>query len=133
MGMKLLSALDSDTKPNYVTSTVAAGSMTIVDGQFAAFIGSTVSSNLESFNGLEVCKDKLRESGWGNPGTGTFNSVVFDTKTQAVTIATDAALPTLTEDDVALLQGFDYTGPSDSNSPHAVRMAELYLENSKAA
>ena len=133
MGMKLLSALDSDTKPNYVTSTVAAGSMSIVDGQFASFIGSTVSTNVESFAGLETCKDKLRENGWGNPGTGTFNSVIFNTKTQAVTIALDAILPVLTEDDVAIIQGFDYTGPSDSNSPHAVRMAELYLENSKAA
>ena len=133
MGTKILSTQDSDTKPNYIVSTVAAGSMSIGDGEFASFIGSTVSSNLESFNGLEVCKDKLRESGWGNPGTGTFNSVVFDTKTQAVTIATEAALPTLTEDDVAIIQGFDYTGPSDSNSPHSVRMAELYLESAKAA
>lgn len=132
MGTLVTSTSRTDSKSQFVVTTPAAGAVTVADGAFAAFIGATVQTNVEAFNGLETCKEKLREAGWPNPITGQLSAVVFNTATQAYTV-TNGAAPTLTEFDVALLQGLDYTPAAVSNSPRAQAMAEAFLDNDKAA
>jgi hypothetical protein len=133
MGTKVLAAADTDTKPNYTVSTVLAASVAIIDGQFAAWVGNAVTTNVEAYNGLGRCKEALREQDWPNPTTGIFNSAVFNTITGVLTVALGAILPTVAETDVCILQGLDFTQAADSNSGHAQRMSESWLESAKAA
>ena len=55
MGTKVLSTSDTDTKPNYVVSTVVAASVAIVDGEFAVWVGDLVPINLPANVGLIQC------------------------------------------------------------------------------
>jgi hypothetical protein len=133
MGTQVTAALDSDTKPNYTVATVVAASVAIVDGEFAIWVGDLVPINLDGFVGLTQSWQALREAGWGNPGTGTFNSAKYSSIDGTLTVASDAVLPTLLETDVCILQGFDFTPAGVSNSAHSRRMAESFLESAKAA
>lgn len=132
MGMEITATADSDTKPNYSVATTAAAVVAVADGEFVAFIGDSVGSKVEAYNGLEQCRMALREAGWPNPVTLQLSYAQYNTVTHTMTVGNGAA-PTLAETDVAVLQGLDFTVAGDSNSPHVRRMAELYLESSKAA
>jgi len=133
MGTKVLAAADHNTKPNYVVSTVVAGSMAILDGQFAVFIGATIATQLEAYNGLLQCSQALREADWPNPVTLEFSTAAYDTRTGILTVS-NGAVQTFTEDQVVVTQGFHFTQPADSNSAHVRRMQELWLEDvAKAA
>jgi hypothetical protein len=128
MGTQVLAAADHNTKPNYVVSTVAAGSVVVADGEFALFVGANATVQLNAFNGAVAhCRQALREAGWQNPTTGVVVEAIYDVITQQST-------DTITEDTVALIQGFDFTKVGDSNSAHGKAMMELYLEDvAKAA
>jgi hypothetical protein len=133
MGTKVLATSKTDTKPNFTVSTVVAGSMAIIDGQFASFVGDTTVVNLPEWIGLERCKEGLREAGWPNPGTGTFNTAQYDTVTNTLTVTLAGAIPALSEDECVLIQGFDFSYAGESNSAIATRQAEAFLESAKAA
>jgi hypothetical protein len=133
MGTQVTAALDSDTKPNYTVATVVAASVAIVNGEFAAWVGNAVGSQVEAINGLVKCSQALREAGWPNPTTGVFNSAVYNTVTHTMTVALAAVLPTLAETDVCVLQGLDFTQAGDSNSGHVRRMAESIIEGALKA
>jgi len=133
MGTKVLATNKSNTKPNFVVSTVAAGSMAITDGQFASFVGDQTVVNLPEWIGLERCKEGLREAGWPNPATGTFNTAVYNTVTNTLTVTLGGAIGTITENDCALVQGYNFSYAGESNSAIATRQAELFLESAKAA
>jgi hypothetical protein len=133
MGLEITSTSRSQSKPQYTVATTAAASVAVADGELVVFVGSTVQTNVEAFNGIGVCVAALRENDWPNPTTLQFASAMFDTKTKVLTVQPDGVLPTLTEDVVAVIRGLDYTGPAESCSKYVSRMAELYLENSKAA
>ena len=132
MGTKVLAAADHNTKPNYVVSTVTAALMAVLDGEFAVWIGATVSTQLETYNGLLQCSQALREADWPNPVTSEFSTAAYDTRTGILTV-TNGAVQTFTEDQVVVTQGFDFTKPADSNSPHVRRMQELWLETTAKA
>ena len=133
MGTKVLAAAKENTKPNYVVSTVVAGSMAVLDGEFAIWIGATASTQLESYNDLLQCSQALREAGWPNPVTTEFSTAALDTKTGVLTV-TNGTAQVLTEDQVAVVQGFDFSFPHESNSAHVRRMQESWLEDvAKAA
>ena len=133
MGTKVLSTSDTDTKPNYVVSTVVAASVAIVDGEFAVWVGDLVPINLPANVGLIQCLQALREAGWPNPATTTFNIVKYSSIDGTLVVALGAVLPTVLETDVVILQGFDFTKAADSNTGHAKRMIESFLESAKAA
>ena len=126
MGTQVLATADYETKPQYVVSTVAFGSVAVGDGEFASFIGANAANQLEAYNGLEKCKEKLREAGWPNPGTGVVVESIYDVLLQQFT-------DTLSEDCVAIIRGSDFTKVSDSCSGHAQRQAELWLESTAKA
>lgn len=132
MGLEITSTTRADTKPTYTSATTAAASVAVADGEFACFVGATVGTNLEAFNGLIRCANALREADWPNPVTLELSSAMYDTKTGILTVANGAA-PTLTEDVVAVLRGLDYAPAGFSCSAHVRRMAEVYLEADKAA
>ena len=132
MGTKVLAAADHNTKPNYVVSTVVAASMAVLDGEFAIWIGATVITELDAYNGLLRCSQALREAGWPNPVTLEFSAAAFDTQTGILTV-TNGAVQTFTEDQVVVTQGLDFTQGGDSNSPHVRRMQELWLESTAKA
>lgn len=133
MGTQVTADDRSNTKPNYTVATVAFGAVAIVDGEFAVWVGDSVSTNVEAYNGLLKCVQALREAHWPNPLTTTFNSAKYSTTTHTLTVALGAALPTVAETDVVVLQGLDFTPAGVTNSPHVRRMAEMYLESDKAA
>jgi hypothetical protein len=133
MGTQVTAALDSDTKPNYTVATVAAASVAIVDGEFAIWVGDLAPINMDGYVGLTQCWQALREAGWGNPATTTFNSAKYSTIDGALTVASGAVLPTVLETDVTIIQGFDFTPAGVSNSAHSRRMTESFLESAKAA
>jgi len=121
MGVQVTATADSNTKPNYTVATVLAASVAVADGEFAVWVGATISDQLVAFDGVRMCKQALREAGWLNPTTGVVIEAIYDTQTQNI-------VDTLTEDCVAVIQGFDFTPAGVSNSAHSVRMAEKWLE-----
>ena len=133
MGTKVLAAAKYNTKPNYVVSDVLAASMAVLDGEFAIWIGATASTQLESYDDLLQCAQALREAGWPNPVTLEFSAAAIDTRTGILTL-TNGVVQTFTEDQVAVMQGFDFSFPHESNSAHVRRMQESWLEDvAKAA
>lgn len=133
MGTKVLAAADHNTKPNYVVSASTAALMAVLDGEFAIWIGATVITQLDAYNGLLQCSQALREIDWPNPVTLEFSTAAYDTRTGILTV-TNGAVQTFTEDQVVVTQGLDFTQSGDSNSPHVRRMQELWLEDiAKAA
>jgi hypothetical protein len=133
MGLEITSTSRADTKPNYTVATTAAASVVVADGELVVFVGSTVQTQVEANNGILQCIQALREIQWPNPATTTFASAVYDTKTNVLTVEPGGALPTLTEDVVALIRGLDYSPAGCSSSAHGRRMIEMYLEDDKAA
>ena len=121
MGTQVLSTASYMTKPQYTVTTVAFGSVAIGDGEFASFVGADVTDQVVAYNGLGVCKEKLREAGWLNPTTGNVVEAIFDTVTQNIT-------DTLSATTVAVIKGFDYKPAGFSCSPDATRQADLWLE-----
>jgi len=133
MGLEITSTSRTDTKPNYTVATTVAASVAVADGELVVFIGATIQTQLEANNGVLQCIQALRENDWPNPTTLQFASAMYDTKTNILTVATDAVLPTLTEDVVAVIKGLDYSPAGVSSSAHGRRMLEMYLEDDKAA
>ena len=129
MGTQVLSASRSDTKPNYVLSTVAAGSFVSADGNFYMFVGSTVATQLNAKTGQRMCMQALRELGWpdteisGDPTWASYETVTN-------TLATgDTVDPTLTENMVAIIVASGYAPAGLSLSAQSKRTFELILED----
>ena len=126
MGTQVTATADSNTKPNYTVATVLVASIAVADGEFAVWVGATISDQVVAFDGIRMCKQALRELGWPNPLTLAVSEAIYDTQLQAFTV-------TATEDCVAVIQGFDFTPAGKSNSAHSARMAELWLESTAKA
>ena len=133
MGTLVKAINDSNTKPNYSVEDTAPGAVAVADGELALFVGSTTDNSLKQYAGMLKCMQALREAGWLNPATTVLNTAVYDIATDTLTVTLAATLPLLTETQVALVQGFNFTQPSDSNSGHSRRMAESAIEFLKAA
>lgn len=128
MGTLVTALLKEDTKPDYTVETVAAGSVAVADGEFAVFVGSNQDPQTIMNAGKQKCLQGLREAHWPNPVTLEFSSAVYKITTGTLTVANGAA-PTLTEDDVAVLQGLDFNFAGSSNSGHVHRLFEKALED----
>jgi hypothetical protein len=128
MGTQVVAANRSNTKPNYVLTTVAAGSVAPTDGNFYLFVGSTIATQLNGKTGQRMCMQALRQESWPNPVTLEFSWAAYDTVTNTLTTGNGAA-PTLTEDMVAYIQGLDFTPAGVSNSAQCKRTFELVQED----
>jgi hypothetical protein len=128
MGTQVVAANRSNTKPNYVLSTVAAGSVVPTDGNFYLFVGDTIATQLNGKTGQRMCMQSLRESSWPNPITAEFAWAAYETVTNTLTTGNGVA-PTLTENMVAIIKGFDFTPAGVSCSAHSKRTFELVLED----
>jgi len=129
MGTQVLSASRSDTKPNYVLSTVAAGSFVSADGNFYLFVGATVATQLNAKTGQRMCMQALRELGWPDSqisGDAVWASYETDTNTLATGSGVD---PTLTENMVAIVVASGFNDPAVSNSAQSQRTFERWLED----
>lgn len=122
MGTLVLSASRADTKPNYVVSTVAFGSVAVADGELGVFIGANVAPQVSNYNGLGYCLDTLKETYWPDPGTGVTSDAIYDVVTR---LDTD----TLSENTVAIIKGSGYSPAGVSQTAHANRMLERWLED----
>jgi len=128
MGTLVTAAYDYNTKPNYTIATVAAGSVSPADGNLYLFVGTTADSQVEAYDGMVAkCRQALREAGWPNPVTLEFSYATYDLSTYTLVVANGAA-PTLTENQVAVIQGLDFSVGAKSNSTHVKRMWERYRE-----
>lgn len=129
MGTLIKATSDSDTKPNYAVTTSTAAAAAVADGELALFVGDSTGNRLETYNAIvKHVRQAFREAGWPQPaGTGQDLSVIYTVPTQEFSQAA------LAETDVALIMGFGFTPAHDSGSAHVQRMAELWLEQSKAA
>jgi len=126
MGTLVTSTASYQTKPQYTVETVAFGLVAVADGEFASFIGADISAQVVAWDGLETCKEALRETGWPNPTTGVVVEAIYDTVTQSLT-------DTLSETCVAVIKGSDYKPAGFSCSPDAMREAEKWLESTAKA
>lgn len=128
MGTLVTAAADHNTKTNYSIATVAAGSVAPADGNLYLFVGATADCPLEAFNGaVAKCRQALREAGWPNPVTLQFSYATYDLSTYTLVVGNGAA-PTLTENQVAVIQGLDFVNGGKSNSAHVKRMFGRYRE-----
>lgn len=129
MGTLVTSKKVADTKPQYAVETVAAAAVAVVDGELAVFIGTVALSQVAKINGIiKECRQALREAKWPNPVTLEFSAAVYTVTTGALAV-TNGAHPTLTENDVAVIQGFDFSRDHYSNSTTVVRLTEKGLED----
>lgn len=128
MGTQVLAAADSNTKPNYVVSTVAFGSVAIGDGELAVFVGANIVDQVEAYNGLtKKALQAIREAAWPNPASLSVTESIYD-------VIAKASTDTLSEDTVAIILGSGFTTVSGaSSSAHVRRMAELWLESTAKA
>ena len=134
MGTLVVASNDSDTKPNYAVSSELAGVFVFLDGGFSVWVGSSVPINLPATVGLTQCLQALREVGWPNPEKSLdFNSAKYSSIDGTLTVTLGTVTPILLETDVVIVQGFDFTQSADSNTGHAKRMIESFLESAKAA
>ena len=127
MGTQVLAALQGDSKPNYVLSTVAAGSVVTADDNFYLFVGATAITQLNVKTGLTECANKLRELGWPNPVTTEAAWASYETVTDTIAFG-EGLDPTLTENMVAILKASGFTPAGVSGSKHSIRMYEKVLE-----
>jgi hypothetical protein len=129
MGTQVLAADRSNTKPNYVLSTVAAGSVVSADFNLYLFVGSAIQTQLNGKTGQRMCMQALREESWPNePISGDAFWASYDTATDTLLIGSGAD-PTLTEVMVAVIQASGFSAAGVSNSAHCKRMYELVLED----
>ena len=123
MGTQVLSLARSESKPTYVASTVAFGSVAVGDGELAVFVGTGATVQLSAFTGaMSHALQALREASWPNSTTGVTVSAIYDVVAQAHT-------DTLSEDCVAIIKGSDYVPAGVSCSAYVKRMVEVYLED----
>jgi hypothetical protein len=127
MGTLVTAAAKEATKPQYTVETVLAGSVAVLDGEFAVFIGANQDPQTIMNAGKQKCLQALREAHWPNPVTLEFSTASYDITTGSLTLSNGAA-QTLTEDDVAIIQGFDFNRAESSNSGHVHRLFEAGLE-----
>lgn len=132
MGTLVKATAKHDTKPNYSIATVAAGSVTVADGEFALFVGANQDPQTIMNAGKQKCLQALREAHWPNPVTTQLSAAVYKITTGTLAV-TNGVAPTLTEDDVAVLQGLDFNVAGSSNSAHVHRLFEMALEGALKA
>jgi hypothetical protein len=132
MGTKVLAATEATIKPDFVVSTVAAGAFALLLSEMAIFVGDTAGYKGEEVTGLQSCYDKLREV--SNPPLTldtNFNTAVWEAG--AVTLTLNGAIPTLTEDQVAVIYGRTFKAAAMSRTAFTQRLTEKYLETTQKA
>ena len=127
MGTLVTAAAKEDTKPAFTLETVAAGSVAVADGELAVFVGENQDPQTIMNAGFDKCLEALRDAHWPNPVTTENSAAVYKITTGILTVTNDAP-PTLTEDDVAILQGLDFNYAGSSNSGTCHRLFEVILE-----
>ena len=131
MGTLVTATDKSNTKPTYTVATVAAGSVVVNAGELALFVGTDTVKSMKQYAAMLKCMQGLREKSWPDPTL--FNTAVYTPIGDVFTLTMEAAVPTLTEESVALIQGAGFTGSGTSNSAHSRRMAESAVEFTEAA
>ena len=129
MGTEVVSADQNDSKQQMTVATVVAASVAIGAGEMVVWIGNLLGGrNMEVITALERCRDAIREFGAPDPAN-TFEIIALTqpgAPKSAVVITNQAALPTITEDDVLVGYGETYV-------PGAGGSTKLLLDRIDAA
>jgi len=134
VGTKVVATLDSDLKPDFVVSTVAAAAFTITDDDCAIWIGaSTGLSKVESINALNNCLKHIRENGSETPtGVNESYAEVASTEKRDVNSAFDSAAVIPEEAKVGIWYGPDFQ-PHKGSSLSAIvqQLIQKYQETTQ--
>lgn len=121
---------DADTKPNYLVQSLTTPEFQ--DGRHHAWFGSNADTALVNMHGLKSLQ-ALREEDWIDPDPGNFNSAKRDIRTGVTEVVMNGAAPTLTEFDIAFVQGAGFASGNSSLSAHSRRAIELQAESLSGA
>ena len=127
MGTLVTAAAKEDTKEAYPVESPAAAAVAVADGELAVFVGANQDPQAIMGAGFQKCLQAIREAHWPNPVTTEFSAAVYTITTGTLAVS-NGAHPTLTENDVAILQGLDFNTAGSSNSGHCHRLFETALE-----
>ena len=140
MGRQVLSGSVNQSKHQMVVSDVLVGVISVGSQDLIVWVGSTALATknyVEINSALRRCRDAIIEFGSPEP-IADFEVVAHCVPTDpksAVDVVNQAALPSLTEADVAILYGNGATeGASSKLIVDRINMAiEKFLEDQKAA
>lgn len=127
MGTLVKSTAKEDTKDAYALTSPAAAAVAVADGELAVFVGANQDPQTIMAAGFQKCLQALRDAHWPNPVTLQLSAAVYKITTGVLSV-TNGAAPTLTEDDVAILQGLDFNYAGSSNSGACHKLFEVALE-----
>lgn len=134
MGTKIAATLDSEKKPSYTASTVAAASFVCADTDLCLWVGaSTGLKKGEIINALKNCLQYIREAGNTTPaGANESYAETASTRRNDINGAFNAVAAIPEEAKVGFWYGPTYQQtPGASITPGALRLIEKYLESIK--
>jgi hypothetical protein len=127
MGTLVTAAAKEDTKEAFTVESPLAAAVAVADGELAVFVGANQDPQTIMNAGFQKCLNALRDAGWPNPVTLEFSAAKY-TITTGTLVVSNGAHPTLTENDVAIVQGLDFNYGGSSNSGKCHRLFETALE-----
>lgn len=134
MGTKIAATLDSEKKPSYTASTVAAAAFTCADEDLCLWVGSSVTLPKSGVvNALKNCLQYIREGGNTTPaGVNESYAETASSRRNDVNGAFNAVAAIPEEAKVGFWYGPDYQqAPGASITPGALRLIEKYMESVK--
>lgn len=132
MGVKIAATLDSEKKPQFTASTVAAASFTCDDTDLCLWVGSSITlGRMEVLNALKNCLQYIRENGNTTPaGANESYAETASTRRNDINGAFNAVAAVPEETKVGFWYGPTYQQtPGASITPGALRLIEKYNEN----
>jgi hypothetical protein len=120
-------------KPDHVVEAQAAATLSIGDGELGIFIGTGVvaDNNQRCISALQQLRDALRESNFSDGAAAdNYAYVTPPDGKPGITVGNGAAIPALTEDEVAIAYGGTFYDPGNSSnfSNHINRLIQTFQE-----
>jgi hypothetical protein len=135
MGVQVAITLDDQLKPDYVVSTVAAGSFAVLTTQCILFVGASWAGSLhEQVSAVKRCGELIRENGTKTPLTTnqSYAKTVAPALKSQVLIAFDAVAALPDEEDIGIWYGSAFQPLVGSSiTAHVKRALEKYLETTQ--
>lgn len=123
----------ADGKPDHVVATQAAATLSIGDGELGIFVGTGVVAinQLRCISALQQLRDALRENLF--PDGASADNYAYVTPPDGkpgIIVGNAAAIPALTEDEVAIAYGGTFYSESNSTlfANHIDRLIETFQE-----
>lgn len=134
MGTKIAATLDSEKKPSYTASTVAAASFVCADEDLCLWVGASVTlTKMEVVNALKNCLQYIREQGSTTPtGVNESYAETASTRRNDINGAFNAVAAVPEEAKVGFWYGPDYQQTVGASiTPGALKLIEKYMESVK--